>query len=609
MAPVAQRLRLWLRGMPRLRLALLRLFGERIERARRRREAERSARYAEWAARHASLSDEQARRLAAYIAALPSRPRFAVTLPAGGTHLAEAIAALRAQLWPEWELLVAGPVPPEGFDGPARADARMRWVPAASADAVAAAEAALGATTADWLLPLDADGVLAPHALAELALAMRDAPKAAMIYADEDRIDASGRRTAPWFKGALDPEALLAQDVVGQPAAWRVTALRRIGGPRAALGAAAWQDLALRLVESEGAGAAVHVPAVLLHRRAACAPAGDVAVVQAHLARIGATGAEAEPSPLAPALVRVRWPLPDPAPLVSVIIPTRDRAELLAPCVAGLLGGTDYPALEVLVADNGSERTETFALFDSWRADARVRVLPMPGPFNYARLNNRAVEAAQGEVLLLLNNDTEVIEPGWLHEMASLAVRPDVGAVGARLLYPDGTLQHAGVVLGFGWPRGVAGHVYLGAPGDHLGERDMLGAVRGVSAVTAACLAVRRAAYRAVGGMDEEKLAVAFNDVDLCLKLRAAGLRNLLTPFAVLTHKESASRGRDLDLAKSARLEGEVAVMRARWGALLDADSCWNPNLSLLSGWRDIAAVPRRVPPWEEGAGGAAPLP
>jgi GT2 family glycosyltransferase len=295
--------------------------------------------------------------------------------------------------------------------------------------------------------------------------------------------------------------------------------------------------------------------------------------------------------------VRVRWPLPDPPPLVSVLIPTRDRAELLGPCVAGLLGATAYPALEVLVVDNGSERAETFALFESWKGDARVQVLPAPGPFNYARLNNQAAAAARGDILLLLNNDTEVTEPGWLAEMVSLALRPEVGAVGARLLYPDGTLQHAGVVLGFGWPRGVAGHVYLAEPGDHLGERAMLGAVRGVSAVTAACLAVRREAYLAVGGMDEESLAVAFNDVDFCLKLGARGLRNLWTPFATLLHKESASRGRDLDMAKAARLEREVAVMRARWGALLDEDPHWNPNLSLLSGGRDLAAEPRARTP------------
>jgi GT2 family glycosyltransferase len=290
-----------------------------------------------------------------------------------------------------------------------------------------------------------------------------------------------------------------------------------------------------------------------------------------------------------------------------VIIPTRDRAELLAPCVAGLLGATDYPALEVLVVDNGSDRAETFALFASWQGDARVRVLSAPGPFNYARLNNQAAAAARGAILLLLNNDTEVTEPGWLAEMAALAIRPEVGAVGARLLYPDGTLQHAGVVLGFGWPRGVAGHVYLAEPGDHLGERAMLGAVRGVSAVTAACLAVRRESYLAVGGMDEAELAVAFNDVDFCLKLGARGLRNLWTPFATLLHKESASRGRDLDLAKAARLEREVSVMRARWGALLDEDPHWNPNLSLLLGGRDLAAEPRAREPRQGSASGSAP--
>lgn len=598
MAAAVRRLRVRLRGHPRLRLLLLRLLGEPLERMRLRLERRRTRRYDAWAARHATFRAGETAALRAMIASLPERPCFSLVIPAGGADPTEAIAAVRAQLWPEWELLLVGPAATGGSAALAEAEPRIRRIVAAAPDAAGAARAALAQARGEWLLPLDAEGALAPQALAEFGLAALARPEALLIFADEDVRDAAGRRRDPWFKSALDPEALLAQDVIGRPAAWRVAALRELGGPRAGLCRAAWQDLALRLVEQAGPGAAVHVPAVLFHGRAASPPGGSMEVVQAHLARTGRDGARAEPSPLAPALVRVRWPLPDLPPLVSVLIPTRDRAELLAPCVEGLRRRTAYAPLEILVLDNGSERPETFALFDSWRDDPRLRVLRMPGPFNYARLNNLGAEAARGEILLLLNNDTEVTEPGWLSEMVSLAVRPEVGAVGARLLYPDGTLQHGGMVLGVGWPEGVAGHVYLGAPRDHLGDRAMLGAARGVSAVTAACLAVRREAYRAVGGMDEAELAVACNDIDLCLRLRAAGLRNLWTPFATLIHKESASRGRDLSSEKAARLAREVAVMRARWGAALDEDPFWNPNLSLRTGWRDLAAEPRRLPPW-----------
>jgi GT2 family glycosyltransferase len=587
-APLARRLRLWLRGWPRLRLALLRLFGARIERARRGRERRRGARYDAWARAHATERGAPGAEGAA-------APRVSIVLAAGDAPdagLRAAVGAVAAQSWTGWELWLAAPQAPAWLGK----DPRLHHIASAPGWAEAV-RAALPRLTGEFTLPLDAAGALAPGALSALLAAARDHPDAALVYADEDVRDATGRRAHPWFKPALDPEALLATDAVGAPALWRTALLARLGGPDPALGEGARHDLLLRTLEAAGAGAVIHVPRVLFHATAAPPARGSVAAVTAHLARQGPRGAVAEHSPRAPSLVRVRWPLPERLPLVSILIPTRDRAELLGPCVAGLLGATDYPALEVLVVDNGSARAETFALFESWKGDARVQVLPAPGPFNYARLNNQAAAAARGEVLLLLNNDTEVTEPGWLAEMVSLAVRPEVGAVGARLLYPDGTLQHAGVVLGFGWPRGVAGHVYLAEPGDHLGERAMLGAVRGVSAVTAACLAVRRESYLAVGGMDEAELAVAFNDVDFCLKLGARGLRNLWTPFATLLHKESASRGRDLDMAKAARLEREVAVMRARWGALLDEDPHWNPNLSLLSGGRDLAAEPRARKP------------
>jgi GT2 family glycosyltransferase len=252
-----------------------------------------------------------------------------------------------------------------------------------------------------------------------------------------------------------------------------------------------------------------------------------------------------------------------------VIVPTRDRAELLVQCAEGVLERTSYAPLELLIVDNGSVQPQTHALFDRLRQDRRVRILHAPGPFNFSALNNLGAAEARGAVLVLLNNDISITRSDWLDAMVAQAVRPKVGAVGARLLYPDGRVQHAGVALGVG---GVAGHVLYGAAGGDPGYYRHLVTPRNVSAVTAACLAIRKAVYDEVGGLDAENLAVAFNDVDLCLKLRAIGYDIVWTPHAELIHHESASRGSDVAPETAERFRREVGTMRERWGALLDVD-------------------------------------
>jgi GT2 family glycosyltransferase len=274
-----------------------------------------------------------------------------------------------------------------------------------------------------------------------------------------------------------------------------------------------------------------------------------------------------------------------------VIVPTRDRADLLARCAKGVLHETAYGPLELLIVDNGSVEPATFVLFESLKADPRVRVIAAPGPFNYSDLNNRAAVQARGEILLLLNNDIEVTRGDWLAELVAQVSRPGVGAVGARLLFGDGRLQHAGIVAGAG---GIASYYHPYAARAARGYRDALMMVREVSAVTGACLAVRREALEAVGGLDAAHLAVTFNDVDLCLRLREQGWRILWTPFAELTHHESASRGSDLAPEHRARYEAEAAYMRARWGYELKADPFYNPNFSLENGAFRLARSPRR---------------
>ena len=373
------------------------------------------------------------------------------------------------------------------------------------------------------VLALRSGDRLAPGALARLGDAFQD-PEVAVVYADEDRLDKRGRRFGPVFKTAFDAERLNTQDYIGGAVAARVGAV---------------------------GGSVLHVPLVLWHRRTARDwPAAHAAA-----------------APAAP-------------PKVLAVIPTRDRPDLLRGCMAGLLDRTDHPGLEVCIVDNGSVNPETLWLLADLSERPGVQVLRVDGPFDYPALNNIAVKGAKARVLAFLNDDTLVIEPGWLTAMAALAVRPDVGAVGAKLFYPDGRIQHAGVSLGLG-PLGVAGHGFRGAPGDLGGPQRMLKVTRQVSAVTGACLVVERKKFNAVKGFDSTFQA-AFNDVDLCLRLAGHGWKSVWTPEARLVHLESASRGRDASPERTTRLQGEADRMHERWGELLGRDPYYHPALSLM---------------------------
>ena len=299
-----------------------------------------------------------------------------------------------------------------------------------------------------------------------------------------------------------------------------------------------------------------------------------------------------------PGALRVIWPIPAPEPLVSVIIPTRDRADLLSQCVDGVLHRTEYSNLELLIVDNESVETDTLTLLDRLtHSDGRVRILHHPGVFNYSALNNAAAREARGEVLLLLNNDIDVIESAWLSELVAQAIRPDVGLVGAMLRYPNEQVQHAGMVLG---PDGHATHLCRFSSRNDPGYFGQLALPRTLSAVTGACAAIRRAVFFEVGGLDEVNLPVTFNDVDLCLRLGDYGYRVVWTPGAELFHLECATRGLDTaDPAKSERFLRDLKHMRNAWGSLMEsADPFHNPNLLFAGDHFEIPCLQRRDKPW-----------
>jgi GT2 family glycosyltransferase len=304
--------------------------------------------------------------------------------------------------------------------------------------------------------------------------------------------------------------------------------------------------------------------------------AGHRALVQ-HAARIGI---DAAVLPVREEqYYRLKRSLPSDPPLVSIIIPTRDKLDVLRKCVLSILSKTDYAPFEIVIADNGSVEPETLRYFSELSSARQATIIGYDRPFNYSAINNFAVRvAANGSLICLLNNDIEVINGDWLSEMVSHAIRPDVGCVGAKLYYPNDTIQHAGVILGLG---GVAGHSHKHSERESPGYYGRLMLVHNVSAVTAACLVVRKSVYLAAGGLDEDNLAVAFNDVDFCLRVKQLGYRHVWTPFAELYHHESVSRGPDSAPGALERFQREISYMKKRWRTELQRDSYYSVNLTL----------------------------
>jgi len=319
-----------------------------------------------------------------------------------------------------------------------------------------------------------------------------------------------------------------------------------------------------------------------------------------YLARNGDGAAQVS---LATGGYRVRYALPSRTPRVSLIIPTRDRLDLLRTCVDSICRLTTYPDFEIVIVDNQSREQETLDYFNEVERRGNVRVLSYDAPFNYSRLNNFAVRESSSDVIALVNNDIEAIHGDWLQEMVTHAIRPQNGAVGAMLYYPDGRIQHAGVIIGLG---GVAGHAYVGMPRGYPGQHHRAHLCQNLTAVTAACLVVRRDVFDEVGGLDES-FEVAFNDVDFCLRIAQRGYRNVWTPWAEMYHHESATRGYEDNPEKQARFSGEIDRLKARWGDTLQWDPAYSPNLSLES-HNFTLAFPPRMPVGESLRNGRAVL-
>jgi glycosyltransferase involved in cell wall biosynthesis len=505
-------------------------------------------------------------------------------------YLVAAIESVLAQLYPHWELCIADNVSTEPhirriLDNYARQDARIRVAYREINGHVAVAyNTALEMAQGEVCLMFDSDDVLATHALLFVAGELVLRPDLEWIYCDSDLLDGAGRRFGPQFVGDANPDLFRSIDFMAVHACFSTRRMRELGGIRIGYEEAYNYDLGLRFLENIDLAQIRHIPHILYHARAIEGGLSNsyllrpmnqdngLRALQDHLDRLGIQ-ARAEQRINNPGY-RIRYAIPTPAPLVSIIIPTRDRLDLLRPCVASIMERTDYPAFEILIIDNSSSEPGTRAFLE-YLVTRGVRIERFDAPFNWSAMNNFGVTQARGELLCFLNNDTEVINESWLTEMVSHAVRPDIGVVGAALWYPDNRLQHGGVIgMGMG-----PGHVFtLSDRGKWSNWRR---ATQNYLAVTGACFVVRKALYHQMGGFNAGHLAVAFNDVDFCFRVtETTGLRNLWTPFAELFHHETATRGPDDTEEKELKNRREVGYFYGIWLHWLENDPYVNPNLA-----------------------------
>jgi len=566
-----------------------------------------AAGYGEWVRKFDTRTPEELAAMRAASGQFSRQPVVSFITPVYNTpepFLRAMIDSVIAQAYPRWELCIADDASTaahvrrvlEEYRG---RDPRIKvaWRET-NGHISAASNTALEAATGDFVALLDHDDTLAPDALYWVVKEVNDHPDAALIYSDEDKLDFNGARANAYFKCDWNYDLFLSHNLITHLGVYRAGIVRDIGGFRTGFEGAQDYDLAARFIERIRPSQIRHIPRVLYHWRmlpgstAVGAGEKDYAAerarlaVEEHLARTGVAGT-VETVPVA--VQRVRYALPEPHALASIIIPTRNGEKLVRQCIESVREKTTYQPYEILLVDNGSDDRGALAYFERLAAEGKARVLRDPLPFNFSRINNGAARQARGDFLVFLNNDIEVISPDWLTELVSHAQRPEVGAVGARLWYPDDTIQHAGLVL----VAGLAGHAHLGKKRGDNGYFSRAALIQSLSAVTAACLCVRRDVFEEVGGFDET-LAVAFNDVDLCLKIQAAGYRNVYTPYAELYHHESASRGYEDTPEKMQRFQKEADMLRERWMPVLMNDPYYNPNLT-LSGEPFTLSWPPRV--------------
>ena len=515
-------------------------------------------------------------------AAFRYRPRISILTPTYNTDpeaLRSCIRSVQAQLYSNWEFCIcddasSSQATRDLIANSAQHDSRIKFICLPSNRGVCGAtNTALRLASGVYVGLLDHDDELSPDALYECVKLLQDHPEADVIYSDEDKLERDGTRSEPFFKPDWSPELLLSGMYTCHFGLYRRELVETVGAFRPGFEGSQDYDLMLRL--SESTDKIFHVPKILYHWRKSSNSTADDPRAKSCTTRVGLhalrehlqrRGIEVETILTdRPNSYRVK-PAIRGNPLVSIIVPHKDHPSMLQNCIQSIHDRTTYRDFELLIVDNGSSSKQA----QDYLRSLPYRVVSFNQRFNFSRMNNLAVRESKGEYVLLLNDDTEVISADWLKSMLGYAQWPEIGAVGAKLYYPDGSIQHGGIVLGV---RGVAGHWMRRFPGNSRGYFNSLFTTRNFSAVTAACVLFRREVFESVGGFDEH-LPVAFNDVDLCLRIRDAGYRIVWVPEAELYHHETATRPFELD-------PKEVRYFQKKWNTALLNDPYYNPNLTL----------------------------
>jgi len=530
------------------------------------------------------LDETDISRMRSEMGGFPLSPVISVIIPVYNVNeewLRKCLDSVTGQIYDEWELCIADDASTKPhvravLDEYSARDSRVKvnYLERNSGISVAT-NAALELATGEYIALLDNDDELTVDALFHVARLINEHPDADMIYSDEDKINQAGNLCEPFFKPDWSPNLLWSQMYTCHFGVYRRSIAEKIGLFREGFDGSQDYDFVLRFTEETDK--VFHIPRILYHWRIIPGSTAekyeskdsDVPSLKALTHAMHRRGIQGiVERGLEMGTFRVRPAIAD-EPLVSIIIPTRDRAELLRRCIDSIGKRTTWPNYEILVVDNGSRESSTREYLDRLRQEEGFRVIDFDGPFNYSAINNRAAAMADGQYLVFLNNDTEAGTGDWLESLMEVLQFPDAGAAGAKLLYPDDTVQHAGVILGLG---GLANHAFYRTGHGRRTYFNQADVIRNYSAVTGACMMVRRETFEELGGFDEENLPVAYNDIDSCLRLRERGYLVLYTPFAILYHHEAVSRGY--------REDPEAYYMAKRWKDVIEEDPYYNRNLA-----------------------------
>lgn len=522
-------------------------------------------------------------------------PLISVAVPAYRTpekFLAQMIDSLLAQTYGNWELCIANGSPEDSamkkvLEEYTKKDSRIRVSELTENKGIAGnTNAALEMAQGEFVGLLDHDDLLAPNALYEIVRALDEDRNLDAVYTDEDKVTTElDEHFQPHLKPDFNLDLLRSNNYICHFFVVRRSIVQKVGGFCQEFDGAQDHDFIFRCIETaEKVG---HIPEILYHWRTHKASTADnpaskmyafdagKRAIEAHLKRTGTEGIVSHTPDLG--FFRVKYPVQG-QPLVSVIIPNKDEKETLKACIDSIREKTEYPNYEIIIVENNSTTDEIFQYYKELSQDPRIRLLRWKKEFNYSAINNYGVRHANGEYLLFLNNDVTVITPGWIKELLGVCQRPEVGAAGVKLIYPDNTIQHAGCVIGLG---GIAGHMFVDMPANRTGYLHKASILQDMSAVTAACMMMKRTAFEEAGGFTE-KLSVAFNDVDLCLKVRKNHKLIVYDPYVQLYHMESKTRGAEDNKEKVRRFQEEIEYMRCQWLDILKkGDPYYNKNLSL----------------------------